>query len=123
VTQLGGSTWLSAVQSHFLDLFLDLYLPKGGTITPKLPTSSTVSWIIIARAAAGRNHDSIKLAMIANSLCMIGVQQEDETALREGRELYGRAMLQLAEGLQDLDDRSRLSLIVQARLLGLFEVC
>jgi len=90
----------------------------------EIPLCSTASWITIARAAAaGGDHDSIKLAVIANSLCMFGVQHGDATMLGEGRKLYGRALLQLVKGLRNLGEKSRPSLILNARLLSLFEVC
>lgn len=71
----------------------------------------------------GRDHDSIKLAVIANSLCMFGLRHEDAAILGEGRKLYGRALLQLVKGLRDLGEQSRLNLILNARLLALFEAC
>jgi hypothetical protein len=65
----------------------------------------------------------LKLAVIACSLCMIGFQRGDDGVFREGRAVYGRALLQLGEGLQNMGNTNRLALIRTARMLSLFEVC
>ena len=65
----------------------------------------------------------LKLAVIACSLCMIDFQREDNRVLREGRTVYGRALLQLGKELQNMDNTNRLAPIRTARMLRLFEVC
>lgn len=65
----------------------------------------------------------MKLAVIANSLCMLRIQHRDEVILDEGRSFYGRALLQLAGRLRNPGQEARPSLILTARLLSLFEVC
>lgn len=76
--------------------------------------------------AAARNcngtHDMLELAIIACSLCMVGSQQGDKRILGEACLIYGRALLQLVEGLQKVDNINRLTLIRSARMLSLFEV-
>lgn len=65
----------------------------------------------------------MKLAMMAISLCIFGLQYMDEAIFEEGRSLYGRALLQLAKDLKSPGHRNRLRLILTARFLSLFEVC
>jgi hypothetical protein len=61
--------------------------------------------------------------MMASSLCMLGVRHGDKTVLGDGRKLYGRALLQFLKELRSLSNGNRIRLIINARLLGLFEVC
>ena len=65
----------------------------------------------------------MNLTVIATSLCMCGLRHGDDIVFREGRKLYGRALLHMAEGLRNLGEKNRPNLIMTARLLGLFEVC
>lgn len=60
---------------------------------------------------------------MASSLCMLGVRHRDETVLAHGRRLYGRALLQFVKELRNLSNGNRMGLIINARLLGLFEAC
>jgi hypothetical protein len=119
------SPQLLASQHDYVSLFLSSYLPQGCTTSTEIPGFSTASWIIAA-SAAGQSHDRthgmLRLAVIACSLCMLGFQQRDDRVLAEGRIAYGRALLQLAKGLQNMSDTNRVTLIRTARMLSLFEV-
>lgn len=122
---LTDSLQRSASQNDYISLFLENYLPRNYRGSSGIPSCSTAGWIVAACTAA-RNHDGkhgvLKLAVIACSLCMLGYQQGDDKALREGRLVYGRALLQLKEGLHNIDNNNRLALIRTARMLSLFEV-
>lgn len=114
-----------ASQNEYGSLFMNIYLQMGYHASLEIPSCSTASWIA-AMCAAARNcngtHDMLELAIIACSLCMVGSQQGDKRILGEACLIYGRALLQLVEGLQKVDNINRLTLIRSARMLSLFEV-
>ncbi|CAI6311858.1 unnamed protein product [Periconia digitata] len=122
--RLTHSLQRSTTQAQHISLFLEGYLPKSQNALSNIPNCSTVSWIVTACAES--NHDDkhvmFRLAVIACSLCMLGFEQGNDGIIREGRLTYGRAILQLKEGLKNVNDTNKLALVKSARMLSLFEI-
>ncbi|KAH8680733.1 hypothetical protein BX600DRAFT_543431 [Xylariales sp. PMI_506] len=118
---IDNSLQRSAAQSYYFGIFLDGYLGKDSANYYTRLEPSTTSWISVAHVAAIK-YDILKLAMIANSVCMLGAQHGDEGAIKVGRQVYGHVLLQLVDGLGHLRSQNRLALIMTARMLALFEM-
>lgn len=120
-SRIGDLSRRLAIPKLFHDLFLVSYLPGCGVAFPEVPALSIAGWIWQAYGLNVKSNH-LKLALAAITAYMLGVQNSDQLAICDGHELYGRAVMQLADSFSHLDDHERLAAIASCRFFALFEV-
>ncbi|KAL1895895.1 hypothetical protein Sste5346_004992 [Sporothrix stenoceras] len=127
-------------QEHYIGLFWEYYLPNGHQFSDEACGYTTCGWTRIAQDLCSNStgwNDSascirvVRLAIIANSLCMIGNQYQETHTVEYGYQAYGTALKQmrnilmqkmLTQGAIPLTDQEKLILLIGARLLTVFTI-
>ncbi|CAK7210766.1 hypothetical protein SBRCBS47491_000890 [Sporothrix bragantina] len=133
VTQSWAASSLSttAEQDRHIGFFWQVYLPHGEPFPDEAGHYTTCGWTRVARDICDGNDggsDSatvVRLAITANSLCMLGSQYHEPRMMKDGQQVYGQALLQMRSVLQRHQSREnkmddKLALIIASRLLTVF---
>ncbi|CAK7232521.1 hypothetical protein SEUCBS140593_008288 [Sporothrix eucalyptigena] len=114
-----------------MGFFWNAYLPNGEDFPDEATQYTTCGWTRIAREiCATRDDDTtavVSLAIVANSLCMLGSQHREPGMIKDGQQVYGKALLQMRSALQrhqlnpsHSTKGKKLALIIASRLLTVF---
>ncbi|KAJ5921110.1 hypothetical protein N7466_009436 [Penicillium verhagenii] len=110
-----------ADQEKYVGFFWDAYLPGSKSFTPESGHYTAIEWTNIAQSPTG-DLLAVRLAIVANSLCMLGIRHREDKMILQGHRVYGLA---LSEMQQALKRPSRLDMdgsLIAAWLIGLFTV-
>ncbi|CAK7231345.1 hypothetical protein SCUCBS95973_007879 [Sporothrix curviconia] len=142
VTQSWAAASLSrtAEQDRHVGFFWNVYLPNGEPFPDEAGHYTTCGWTRVARDICSRRDGSsssdvnendsasavVRLAIVANSLCMFGSQHREARMTKDGQQAYGEALLKMRSTLQrhqskatqSMDDK--LALVIASRLLTVF---
>ncbi|KAJ5808985.1 hypothetical protein N7474_010254 [Penicillium riverlandense] len=85
-------------------------------------TRVDVNWFDVARTSTGRSGQSVDWALHSIGSLQIGRQQGDQRQLTASREMYGRALQQLARQLSNPSSALTDETLMAACLLGVYEL-
>ncbi|KAH8897508.1 hypothetical protein GQ53DRAFT_888049 [Thozetella sp. PMI_491] len=108
------------LERRCMDLFWEAYFPSGQPIPPYISRSYTCGWTDTAQNLY-REDDSLRSALLANCLLMLGRRCGTLWMLREGLKLYGKALSGLRKSLGICNGFRRDSSIATVKLLSMFE--
>lgn len=120
-----------AEQERHIGFFWNAYLPNGEPFPDEASRYTTCGWTQIAQelcrsTAAGGNSTTnvVRLAIVSNSLCMLGSQHREPRMVQDGHQVYGRALLLMRSALQQFEstEDKKIALILASRLLTIFTV-
>ncbi|CAK7199311.1 hypothetical protein SEUCBS139899_001987 [Sporothrix eucalyptigena] len=127
-SRAAASLTSTAEQDRHVGFFWNVYLPNGERFPDEASQYTTCGWTCIARDICDKKNDEIaavvRLAITANSLCMLGSQHREPHMIKDGQKVYGKALLHMRSALQrppTLMD-NKLALIIASRLLTVFTI-
>ncbi|KAM7186037.1 Sterigmatocystin biosynthesis regulatory protein [Rhypophila sp. PSN 637] len=103
-----------------IDLFWKTYFPSGRPIPHSVIRSYTCTWTETAQNT-WQDDDSLRYALWANSLLMMGRQHKEEWMVRESSKMYGRALENLRKSLSMSHSVKKEASIATVKLLSMFE--
>ncbi|KAF1984725.1 hypothetical protein K402DRAFT_455606 [Aulographum hederae CBS 113979] len=118
---LPGSLARSALQEKTLGLFFELFPYKPPNHAPYSGIVPTEDWVDVARARYCRD-DALKLALLALSAMKIGRDHGDQTVVEQGLRVYGKALLEVNKGIQDMERVKGDEMLCACFILGQFEM-
>lgn len=111
----------SAYQSRYMGLFWETYLPHGRSLPPSIARSYSCGWTEVVQRLCLEDN-SVQLALLANCLCTVGNRDGKPWMVVESLKLYGMAVRRLTTLLRNPNREKYDSLLLTAKLLGMFEV-
>jgi hypothetical protein len=111
----------SAYENKYHGLFWEDYLPHGRAFTPEVAQFTTGKWIDAVHELF-LAEPTLRMALLAMSLCSTGRRDGSKWMTEEGVRAYGRALHEMTRALE-LPTRAKSDgLLAAVRLLGIFEV-
>ncbi|OJD37392.1 c6 zinc finger domain protein [Diplodia corticola] len=111
----------TAYELKSLGLFWEAYLPQGMPFTAASAQLTTGAWLRIVDSIYHRE-PSLKHALLAMSLAVIGRQRDDAWMLSQGYASHGAALREMSQALQIPARAPRDELVAASKLMGLFEI-
>ncbi|ERS95687.1 hypothetical protein HMPREF1624_07762 [Sporothrix schenckii ATCC 58251] len=124
---------LDTVAEHerHIGFFWTAYLPNGEPFPDEASRYTTCGWTRIVRemcesqvttTETDSTTDLVRLAVVANGLCMLGSQHRDTRMVDDGHQVYGRALQKMRAALQRFEstETKKLALLLTSRLLTMF---
>ena len=123
VVTLSEKLTRNALESQYIDLFWNLYLPKPVTFSFWKPSSihHEAKWAEYTSNSAPQSA-ILKCALSALSASKVGRDTRDRDLTRRGIELYGKALMMLSKELKSPGDAKPFGVLNCCRILALYEV-
>lgn len=118
---LHESLAVSSRQQKVTGLFWSTYLPNGRSFSSQAAALSIGGWTSHVENLCS-SEASLKLAVLALSSSILGLESNDKQLRIKGLQLYGNATTELAAALQDPERALGNGVLVATRLLQFFEV-
>ena len=104
-----------------IDLFWEAYFPSGQPLPTEVSRSYTCGWTETAQKFY-REDDSLRFSLLANCLFLTGRRHGVVWMLRDGLQMYGKALVSLRGSIGTPNRARRDSIIATVKLLTMFEV-
>lgn len=105
----------TAYETRYLDLFWSVYFPRGGGSSEVAGSASTLHRLY-------RDDNALRLALLANSLAVIGMRDGVEWMMKESFRTYGESLKELKAGLLSSSRAKEDPMLAAVRWLSMFEV-
>jgi hypothetical protein len=111
----------SAYEDRYLDLFWSAYLPNGQALSSGAVQDALGGWTNIVQELYTTD-DTLKKAVLALCMANAGKLEGLNWMLEESLKLYVSALQDLAATLKRRPKTKRVTILITARLFGLYEV-
>lgn len=115
------SLWRGQEEAKICGIFWDMFLPNSRALPLDMVRNNMGGWINTVQDLH-TTEPFLRKAMLALSLTTIGKAQDNSTMLRDGTELYGKALIDLSQALQSNQKAEINALLAAIRLFEVYEV-
>lgn len=119
LSQLGGLGRI-AYEENILGLFWEVFYPQGGIFISGV--SKSVGGCMPEAQQLYRDDGTLRTALLATSLCVIGRRDDKPWMMQEGSRLYGRALRDINISLGNHTRARQDSFFLAIKVLRLYEV-
>ncbi|KAJ5933647.1 hypothetical protein N7454_005976 [Penicillium verhagenii] len=114
-----NSLFQYADQEKYVGFFWDAYLPGSKSFTPEAGHYTAIEWTNVAQSLTG-DLLAVRLAIVANSLCMLGIRHREHKMTLQGHRVYGLALGEMQRALKRPNRLDMNGSLIAAWLIGLF---